>query len=157
MFFSGYSLCRVFQLLLAGALIAACAGDAPRVFEDAHGNSLDLADYQGRWVLINYWATWCAPCREEIPALNRFAEQHADTVAVIGVGLDGQREERLRAEIAELGIRFPVLAEDPGPVLGLTFPTVVPTTWLLDPDGKLVKALLGPQDDASLAAAIGLE
>jgi len=89
--------------------------------------------------------------------LNRFAEQHADMVAVVGVDLDGQRGVKLRDKIAALGIRFPTLAEDPGPVLQLTFPTVVPTTWLLNPGGEPVRALLGPQNEASLAAAIGLK
>ena len=157
MFFSRSSLYRALLLSAAGVLLAACMGDAPRVFEDAQGNPLRLDDYQGRWVLINYWAVWCAPCREEVPVLNRFAEQHGDVAAVIGVNLDGRRGAQLRAEMAQLGIRFPVLAQDPGPALGLSFPAVVPTTWLLNPAGEPVRALLGPQDAAALAAAIGLQ
>lgn len=122
----------------------------------ADGSVLDLDDYPGRWVVLNYWAPWCAPCREEIPVLNDFAETNAARVLVLGVHLDGVRGERLAEDIEDLGIRFPVAVADPGPVLGLRPSAVVPTTWILNPQGEVHRMLLGPQSARDLYDAIGV-
>lgn len=108
---------------------------------------------QGKWVLINYWATWCGPCREEIPDLNKFAQANAN-VQVYGVNYDGLEGEPLANAIADLGIAFPSLNTDPAPQLGVARPTVLPTTLLLGPDGRVIATLTGPQTQESLARAI---
>tara|TARA_R110001592_G_scaffold59299_1_gene180001 strand:- start:1 stop:456 length:456 start_codon:yes stop_codon:yes gene_type:complete len=108
---------------------------------------------QGKWVLINYWATWCGPCREEIPDLNEFAKENAD-IQIYGVNYDGLEGEALSAAIAEMGIHFASLSSDPAPQLGVPRPKVLPTTLLLNPKGELVATLTGPQTIASLQAAI---
>ncbi|GAA4099232.1 TlpA disulfide reductase family protein [Zhongshania borealis] len=108
---------------------------------------------QGKWVLINYWATWCGPCREEIPDLNEFAKDNAD-IQIYGVNYDGLEGEALSAAIAEMGIHFASLRSDPAPQLGVPRPRVLPTTLLLNPKGELVATLTGPQTIASLQATI---
>ncbi len=105
------------------------------------------------WTVINYWAKWCAPCREEIPELNAFAARHADSVQVLGVNYDGLRDEALAADIQALQIAFPILLGDPHDALGIERPTALPATIIISPDGVVTDVLLGPQTEHSLSLA----
>lgn len=105
------------------------------------------------WTVINYWAKWCAPCREEIPELNAFAARHADSVKVLGVNYDGLQGEALTNDINALQIEFPVLLSDPHNILGIARPTALPSTVIISPDGVVTEILLGPQTEQSLAHA----
>ncbi len=137
--------------LLLAVVLAACSppGAAP--------GTLQLDRLQGRWVVINYWATWCKPCIREIPELNALAARYPDTVTVLGVNYDGVQGDQLRQQVDELGISFEVLAEDPAGRLGVPRPQVLPTTLVLDPQGRLVDTLVGPQTLDSLARATGAQ
>ena len=107
----------------------------------------DLPD-PGQWRVINYWAIWCTPCRTEIPELNTL---HQETpLRVFGVNFEGQTGDKLAAQAAELGITFPLLELDPGPSLGQARPRVLPTTWLVNPEGVVTDTLVGPQTQASI-------
>jgi len=120
-------------------------------FKDTKGQNINFRQLHGKWVFINYWATWCAPCREEIPELNQFYEKHKDHNAiVIGVNFDGLQQPALNKAIATFNITFPVLVKNPAEKLRLSLITVVPTTFVLDPHGKLVAKLTGPQTELSL-------
>lgn len=111
----------------------------------------------GHWTVINYWAKWCAPCREEIPELNAFSARHADSVRVLGVNYDGLRDEALAADIQALQIAFPILLSDPHNALGIERPTALPATIIISPDGVVTEILLGPQTEHSLSQATGRE
>lgn len=128
-------------------IVSACT---PPEFETSEGSSGRFADFRGKWLVINYWATWCKPCIEEIPELNRFATNHSDRVVVLGVDFDSKQGDALKQSIEKLGITFPVLAEDPSGTLVFPRPKVLPTTVLFDPSGKLHKTLVGPQTGDSL-------
>ncbi len=110
----------------------------------------------GRTIVINYWAIWCHPCREEIPELNEFAEDYAAETSVYAVNFDGVVGEELLAQAGELGIKFTLLEEDPSPQLGYARPMVLPTTLIITPDGEIMARLLGPQTSDSLATALTL-
>ena len=138
--------------MLTGLLMAclvACAQEAPPTGvqrEPTLGEN---------WLLINYWATWCAPCRKEIPELNQLARS-APGLTVYAVNFDGVTGEELIAQAADLGIEFTLLSEDPGPALGITQPRVLPTTLLVDPQGAVVATLIGPQTEAGLKEELAL-
>ena len=104
-----------------------------------------------RWKVVNFWAIWCKPCREEIPELRRLDER--EDVSVLGVNFDGKQGDDLAADVASLGITFQNI-EDPLHALGLPRPTVLPTTLIITPSGELVATLVGPQTIESLEAAI---
>ena len=123
-------------------------------FSDSQGNSANVKQHGERWLVINYWATWCKPCIEEIPELNLFAQQHSDKVRVFGVDFDLSQGQQLSDNIAKLSIQFPVLTTDPAVALGYPRPGVLPTTLIINPDGKLERTLIGPQTTASLLQAI---
>lgn len=108
------------------------------------GKRHQLSDFRGKWVVVNYWATWCPPCVEEMPELVNFHERHKDTDAVvIGVNME---EDVPAADIAgfveQFLVSYPVLLSEPqmtalGPIAGL------PTTFLVSPEGKVVAHKLG--------------
>ncbi|RLQ21979.1 TlpA family protein disulfide reductase [Seongchinamella sediminis] len=138
---------------ITALLLTACTAPEPPL-PDNLLPSLDRERYQGQWVVINYWAKWCKPCIKEIPELNALDRKY-EQVAVLGVNFDAVRGDELQAQISQLGIEFPILLEEPSSALGTPMPQVLPTTLILDPDGKLVATLVGPQDLASLALATG--
>jgi thiol-disulfide isomerase/thioredoxin len=104
----------------------------------------------GHWRIVNYWAIWCAPCREEIPELNRL-DQETELV-VFAVNYDGKQGEQLASQAATMDIHFTMLAQDPGPALGVERPRVLPTTLLINPAGRVTDTLVGPQTQATLLA-----
>ena len=105
---------------------------------------MTAADLQGKWLLINYWAEWCGPCRTEIPELNTLAEQERQ-LEVLGVNFDELRGEELAQAAQALGIRFKVLSDDPAERLQLSRSAVLPVSYLVDEEGRVRKQLVGEQ------------
>ena len=139
-------------MLVVGALLLGCQENDIR-FADGRAGRFD--QWQGRWVLINYWAEWCAPCRKEIPELNELHHERASSgIVVIGVNYDGLQGDPLTKLIDEMNIEFPVLAEDPRQRWQQPSPPVLPTTLLIDPAGELADVLVGPQTLVSLREAV---
>jgi len=110
--------------------------------------SADQLPGTGQWRVINYWAIWCSPCREEIPELNALNDN--SELVVYAVNYDGQRGAALESQAAEMGINFSLLEQDPGAVLGIERPRVLPTTLLVNPQGAVTDTLVGPQTQESL-------
>lgn len=110
------------------------------------GSTIDLADLRGRTVVLNFWATWCPPCRAEIPSFSRFARRHPE-IAVLGIAVDGEPDE-LRQARERMGIDYPVLRADEATLAAYRVETL-PTTVVVDPDGRVRSAhsgmLFGPQ------------
>jgi thiol-disulfide isomerase/thioredoxin len=125
-------------------------------FDYADGTSGRFADWSGRWVVINYWAEWCAPCRYEIPELNELAVDSSADVLVVGVNYDGIVGEDLTRLIERMGIEFAVLRVDPQSHFAYDRPSVLPTTVLIGPDGRVKETLVGPQTRDSLEARISV-
>lgn len=141
------------MMLVVTLALAAC-GRPDTGYPVLNGDSLDFATLKGRVVFINYWAEWCAPCREEIPTFNAFAAAHPDQVQVLSVNFDGVPAETLATQAHGLGIEFPTLLRDPRPALGAAPPTGLPETLVLDRSGKLLRVLGGPQTRADLEAVL---
>jgi thiol-disulfide isomerase/thioredoxin len=148
------------SVVFLALLLSACNSESTPLatgtsdYIDLSGNSGNFSDHRGKWMFINYWATWCKPCIDEIPELNHFASDNADRAVVFAVDFDNAQGEKLLASSQKLGIEFPVLIEDPHLVLGVDKPYALPTTFVFDPQGELQHTLLGPQTAASLAAAM---
>jgi len=143
------------RALTLGAVLLLTACSEPEWGLDQQGRPVEAAKLEGRWLVINYWAEWCGPCRKEVPELNRLAEeQAAGAVRVLGVNFDALQGEALRQAAATLGIRYTTLASDPGPRLGLTASRVLPVTWLIDPQGRVRKQLAGEQTAVGLKAEL---
>ena len=127
------------------------------IFHDLEGQTINLAELRGKWVIVNYWASWCKPCWMEIPELNKFHKTYKNkNVVIVGVSFDRfDSEEALRPIVKKMGIQFPVLTTDPASGLSIRPPSVLPATYVINPKGEVQAELLGLQTEKSLLAAIG--
>lgn len=127
--------------LIACLALAGCMEDwGP----DQHGVDVTAQQLEGQWLLINYWAEWCGPCRTEIPELNALDDSRND-VTVLGVNFDGLQGDELITAAEDLGIRFRVLSVDPAERLELPRSAVLPVTYIVDEAGKVRQSLVGEQ------------
>lgn len=108
------------------------------------GGPVSLSDYRGEWVVVNYWATWCAPCRKEMPELSELHEQRTD-VTVLGLAFEDVEDNDFEAFLQAAPVSYPILKVDVyAPPEPFGAPKVLPTTIILDPEGRAVKTFLGP-------------
>ncbi len=145
--------CRRLLIATLAFLLAACE---PAGWIDQYGNQISDDALRGQRTVVNYWAQWCAPCRQELPELNRLARSFP-AVRVIGIDFDGATGDALLAASEEMGIEFAVLGQDFAESRGLAKPEVLPTTYILDEQGALLHTLHGPQhyDDIAPLLAPG--
>lgn len=139
--------------LFIALLALASVGCGPQTWVDQHGKRIEQQSLTSRWLVINYWAEWCGPCREELPELNALSIERPD-VAVVGINFDGLKGKQLREVSEMMNIRFPVLDGEFATALGAAKPSVLPTTYIIAPNGERSIALQGPQSAESLLAAI---
>jgi thiol-disulfide isomerase/thioredoxin len=144
------------KVLAAGLLAAAALLGAPVRAEyetvepvdfslpQLGGGTVSLSDFRGQWVVVNYWATWCAPCRKEMPELSALHDERAD-VTVLGLAFEEVDDNDFEDFLTAAPVSYPILKVDvyqPPEPFGA--PRVLPTTIILDHAGRAVKAFLGP-------------
>jgi cytochrome c biogenesis protein CcmG, thiol:disulfide interchange protein DsbE len=115
----------------------------------------EIADYRGKWVLVNFWASWCAPCRSEAPALQGFQRQHSgDGFTVLGINLDDTTGDAM-AFVRRYALTYPQFRDGDGSdrrdAYGMTG---FPESFLVDPAGKLALIRRGPVDERYLDGAV---
>lgn len=165
-------------LLLVPVVLAGCGREQPAsalvgteaVAEEARedvlsftgatreGEPFDLADLRGRIVVINAWASWCAPCRSEMPAfVDLAATSDPDDITVVGLNVSDD-PTAAQAFAEEMGINFPSVVDREGDILagipGVP-PKSLPSTVILDREGRIATRIIGPTDSIGLATAIG--
>lgn len=141
---------RIFLIVLSALALIGCG---PETWVDQHGKRIEQQSVTSRWLIINYWAEWCGPCRDELPELNALSVERPD-IAVVGINFDGLTGEQLLEVSEMMNIRFPVLDDEFAVALGVGKPSVLPTTYIVAPGGKPSIALQGPQSAESLLAVI---
>src|SRR3954452_17687730 len=126
-------------VLLAGLSGMSCAFAAGASWDlkDVEGKNHRLADYKGRWVLLNFWATWCVPCIQEIPEIAAFQRERPD-VSVLGVAIDAEDVAKTKQFAAKVGHDYPLVLSDDAVERQLGTVRALPTTRIFDPAGKLV-------------------
>jgi len=149
------------RLLLAGVLFAALLATAqagpgfsfavarpapPFLLQDPQGGYHRLVDYSGKVLIVNFWASWCAPCREELPLLNQvWSQLKGGSVAMLAVNVSDDRDA-VSAFMQDYPIDFDVLLDPHGHVSRRWQVTGLPTTFVIDPYGRITHRLVGKRD-----------
>jgi peroxiredoxin len=114
---------------------------------DLHGNTVRLSDLRGKVVFLNLWATWCEPCRQEMPAMEVLARDLAgDSFAMLAVSEDATGAEAVQPYVAEFGFTFPILLSPDGTVGRKYGITGYPETFIIDKAGRVVVHFIGPRN-----------
>ncbi|EPD52189.1 redoxin domain-containing protein [Paenisporosarcina sp. FSL H8-0542] len=127
-------------------------GDTAPDFEltTLDGKKVKLSDYQGKKVIVNFWATWCPPCKAEMPHMQNYYEDFAEeeNVEILAVNLtSGDSEEKVNDFVRDYGLTFPIPMDTEGAV-GQTFEAItIPTSYMIDTKGRIQNKIVGPMDD----------
>lgn len=119
------------------------------------GPAQRLSELKGRPVVINFWATWCGPCKEEMPLLNRLAREYPENLVVLGVNY-AESVDVVEEFVAEEGITFPILLDEAGQVADLYFVRNYPATFFIDAGGVLRAQHIGLLSENLLARYLEL-
>ena len=122
-------------ILFGSLLLSGCGVD---LGTDQNGQKVASERIKGHWLVVNYWAEWCGPCRTEVPEFNALSEQLKDKkVTVLGVNFDNLQGDELKSAANALGIKFTVLAQDPAEQYSLPPSEALPVTYIIDDKGKV--------------------
>ena len=131
---------KIIQLLCLVALIS-CQKNDIEVF---NGTNTSIDKLNGNWIVVNYWADWCAPCIKEIPELNEFADENKDVV-VYTFNFDQLEVDDLKPIAKKFNIEVPSLLTHPRDIWGISTPPAVPATFFINPNGEISLSLFRPQ------------
>ena len=122
-------------------IVISCQNNDIEIF---NGSDTNLDKLNGNWIVINYWADWCAPCIKEIPELNEFAKENNDLL-VFTFNFDQLDEDDLKPVAQKFNIEVPSIVTHPRDIWGIQTPPAVPATFFINPDGDLALSLFRPQ------------
>ena len=116
---------------------------ADMTFQDLDGRTMSTKDWKGKVTLVNFWATWCPPCRAEIPALIKLQNSYRDTLQIIGVSFDEGSVDDVRQFVREQKINYPIVMSNPALEKGFPGVFALPTSFMLDRDVRTVQKHIG--------------
>jgi peroxiredoxin len=139
-----FALTMLFGTAASQAAMPATGSMAPNfTLKSSAGRNVKLSEHRGEVIMINFWATWCGPCRQEMPLLNRIHEQYRKAgFTLLGVNID-DRPDAAQSMAKKLGVTFPVLFDTEKRVSRLYDVNAMPSTVLIDRDGKVRYIHLG--------------
>jgi thiol-disulfide isomerase/thioredoxin len=124
------------------------------IVDTVDGGKFDLKEHRGKWVIVNYWATWCNPCLKEVPDLKAFANSR-DDVELVGLAYEEIDKQEMLDFLAAHAMDYPIAVIDVyTPPADFDMPRGLPMTYLIAPDGKVAKQFLGPITSEELAKVI---
>ncbi len=133
----------ILAMFMLGWSVVSAAVDMP--LKGLDGTQSKLSDYRGKWLVVNYWATWCPPCIEEMPELQAFHDQHADSKAVVlGINTEVLDNDLIQAFLDDYFISYPNFVNGPVTQSPLGSIPGLPTTFLVSPEGNIEARQVGP-------------
>lgn len=142
--------------MLSPAALADSQASSSFLLKDMAGVKHQLSGYRGKWVLVNYWATWCPPCLEEVPDLvNLYDQRRKKDVMVIGVVWDYKSSKEVTDYVDDMLMSYPVVLGDDNVATQIGAASVLPTTFIYNPQGVLVQIKRGLVTKAYLEKVIG--
>ncbi|MGB0035097.1 MAG: TlpA disulfide reductase family protein [Candidatus Acidiferrales bacterium] len=133
----------------------------PFLVNDLDGKVVSTAEWHGKVVLLNFWATWCPPCRMEIPELIALTERYKDRLQVVGISLDDAPPGEVKAFAKEMGINYPVVIGGREILAEYGGVPALPTTFVANPDGRIVQKHVGfislPVYDNEIRSMLGMQ
>jgi len=122
-------------------------------FPDLNGNMVSLADFRGKVVFLNIWATWCPSCVEEMPSMEKlYQEMRGEDFEILAVSIDVQGAKIVTPFMEKYKLSFPALIDSHGRIKSLYQTTGVPETFIIDKEGIIVQKFIGPRDWSSADA-----
>ncbi len=139
-------------VLTLSLLLVACGG--PK-YKTVHGETVDFHALGGKWIVLNYWSTWCTSCKAEIPELNILHQNyHKQHIMVLAVNYDHLARRKLLSKIKSFNITYPVLQGDPAGDLNISQIPGLPVSFIINPKGKVVKTLFGMHTASQIVATV---
>ncbi len=133
--------------VLSACLLFSSAASAEQVanfsFQDIYGKRHQFSDYRGKWVIVNYWSTYCGPCLQEIPALKSITSRYRDKVVVLGMDAGETAIPAMRQFIRQKGINYTVVPTQDSTMFALGLIYGVPTTYIVSPQGQIIDTHMG--------------
>jgi len=121
---------------------------------DASGGNIKLSDYRGKVVIVDFWATWCPPCRKGIPDLIELKNEYGDKIAIIGISVDTDSKSEVVPFIQKMGINYPIAYSTPDVVQAFGGIDAIPTSFVVDKNGKIVDMHVGLVPKADFTSVI---
>lgn len=124
-------------------------------FKDIYGKQHQFSEYKGKWVIVNYWATYCAPCVKELPELKKIAHRYRGRAVVLGMDAGETPHHQMRRFMRQKGINYTVAPTQDSTMFSLGLIYGVPTTYIVSPQGQIVDVHMGAITAAQLENYIG--
>jgi peroxiredoxin len=121
---------------------------------DVDGVVYSLRDYRGKVVFVNFWATWCPPCRREIPDLMALQNEHEGDLVVLGISLDREGAAKVKPFVEQMGITYPILVDGDNVAASFGPFNSIPMTFVVDRDGRIAEQIIGLQSKEYLHGII---
>lgn len=119
-------------------------------FPDLHGQQVSLSDHRGKVVLVNIWATWCAPCRQEMPSMQKLYDRFkGENFEILAVSIDSTGREAVAPFMRTMNLTFPALLDPKEDIRSLYGVTGVPESFIIGKEGVVVEKIIGPIDWAT--------